>query len=50
LDVKSLALSHWEQMREDRIKIDVMRFFQEEDFEKRGWPVTFVISKDDAAL
>jgi hypothetical protein len=50
LDVKNLVLSHWEQMREDRIKIDVIRFFQEEDSEEWGRPITFVISEADAAL
>jgi hypothetical protein len=50
LDVKNLVLSHWEQMREDRIKIGVIRFLQEEDLEDWGRPITYIITKEDAKL
>jgi hypothetical protein len=50
LDVKNLVLSHWEQMREDRIKIGVIRFLQEEDLEDWGRPITYIITKEDAEL
>jgi hypothetical protein len=50
LDVKNLVLSHWEQMREDRIKIGVIGFLQQEDLEDWGRPITYLITEADAEL
>jgi hypothetical protein len=49
LDVRNLVLSHWEQFREDRIKIDVFRFLQEEDDEASN-RFTYIITPEDAKL
>jgi hypothetical protein len=49
LDVRNLVLSHLEQMREDRIKIGVIRFLQEEDNEASN-SVTYIITPADAEL
>jgi hypothetical protein len=49
LDVRNLVLSHWEQFREDRIKIDVFRRLQDEDDEASN-RVTYIITPADAEL
>jgi len=49
LDLRNLVLSHWEQFREDGIKIDAIRILQEEDDEASN-RVTYIITPADAEL
>jgi hypothetical protein len=49
LDLRNLVLSHWEQFREDRIKVNAIRVLQEEDDEASN-RVTYIITEADAEL